>query len=350
METRPPEMIARFVRLLVPPAEREHVLGDLAERYESPARYLADAFKVLPFVVASRMRRTVNPGLSAFLAFFLWFGVFWGPQQRHWLVAAIPTLVGVMTLALRDAYRTLVPRWPHAAAGDVIAAAAAVLILQGVCALIAPGWMLTSESLRVGFPLGLVILFFVRWQSPSGIHQPLAFSRTMTMCELRGEINVFEGYVRRAIRIELGAVIFVVGCFTAALIAMPPSAPTLLKWAIALSICGALFVGAFLFRHARVRPISRTADFAATIALYRQELERRIRISKAYFWWYILPLSIGPMLLIGGRLERVAPLARIALAVGAFALIASLLVFAMRPMIKKTQTRLEQLASVSERL
>ena len=142
MEAGPPEVAERVVRWLLPPASREHVLGDLHERYESPRRFVLEGLKTLPFVIASRLRRTVNPGLSAFLALYFWFGVFWGPQQTHWLVAAIPALASVAALALRDVYRVPTALTPYrSAAGDVIVAALAVLATQGLCALFAPTWL-----------------------------------------------------------------------------------------------------------------------------------------------------------------------------------------------------------------
>ena len=43
MEARPPVLIDAIVRTLIPPACREHVVGDLWERYRSPAQFTLDA-------------------------------------------------------------------------------------------------------------------------------------------------------------------------------------------------------------------------------------------------------------------------------------------------------------------
>ena len=48
METRPPALMTRLVRALIPPASREHVLGDLNERYVSPRQYVFEALRALP--------------------------------------------------------------------------------------------------------------------------------------------------------------------------------------------------------------------------------------------------------------------------------------------------------------
>ena len=58
VEARPPALIESAVGLIVPPAAREHVLGDLAERYASPGLYVLEAARYLPFVFASQIRRT----------------------------------------------------------------------------------------------------------------------------------------------------------------------------------------------------------------------------------------------------------------------------------------------------
>ena len=57
MNRQPPAFLERLVARLLPRASREHVLGDLAERYTSPARYIVDAGRTIPFVVGSQLRR-----------------------------------------------------------------------------------------------------------------------------------------------------------------------------------------------------------------------------------------------------------------------------------------------------
>ena len=66
METHPPKLIEAIVERLVPPACREHVLGDLSERYKSAGQYIADALAIIPLVIASRVRRTFD--IQLFLA------------------------------------------------------------------------------------------------------------------------------------------------------------------------------------------------------------------------------------------------------------------------------------------
>src|SRR6185295_4003246 len=93
METRPTALAEAVVRALVPPASREHVLGDLQERCTSTRQYLLDALAALPFIVGSRIRRTTHPIGFVFIVAFLWFAVFYGPWQKSWLTAFIPSVV-----------------------------------------------------------------------------------------------------------------------------------------------------------------------------------------------------------------------------------------------------------------
>src|SRR5579863_4754374 len=56
----PPKILEDLARVMIPPTRREEVLGDLCERYKSPAQYLADLLSTLPFVILSRIMRTTH--------------------------------------------------------------------------------------------------------------------------------------------------------------------------------------------------------------------------------------------------------------------------------------------------
>src|SRR5579862_6342350 len=60
MEARPSPLIEAIVTVLMPAAYREHVMGDLNERYTSPSQYIADAIQTVPFVLWSHIRRSLN--------------------------------------------------------------------------------------------------------------------------------------------------------------------------------------------------------------------------------------------------------------------------------------------------
>ena len=348
METHPPEMIERLVRALVPPANREHVLGDLHERYVSPRQYLLDALRALPFIIASRLRRTTHPLAVLVAGSFLYWAVFWGNRQESWPAAFIPTLITLLALGLRDVYRDVSPSWVRAVAVDMAIAAAAVLLSQAILAATSSALLLSRDTLLVGFPLGFVVLFFVRWQSPTGFHQPPGFARSISMQELRTEIATYESTIRRAIRIEIGACI-VVAVFFLGVLWSP--APLIAKIGGGFTSAAALFICWFLYRHARVRPIPATFGFVESIATFRADLERRRRLSKSYGWWYVMPLGVGmALMVIGPQLQN--PDSLLSAAVSALILLAvcAILVLLHRGIAQKFQKRIEQLGLVSERV
>ena len=80
MEPAPPKTTEAIVAWLVPPACREHVVGDLHERYTSRGQYIAEAVCTIPLVVASRIRRTTDPQvllMEAFALYLSFLGVAW---------------------------------------------------------------------------------------------------------------------------------------------------------------------------------------------------------------------------------------------------------------------------------
>ena len=168
---QPPENLEKIVRWLVPAASREHVLGDLNERYRSPGKYLVDALCVLPFVIASQVRRSSNLPRVAVRAFVLWYGAFLGTRQESWLVATLPTVLATLALILRDAYRPIAPSSPSptppgAAVVDIAFVCACVLVTETAAALWAPELLLSRQALVFGVPLGCAVLFILRVQNP----------------------------------------------------------------------------------------------------------------------------------------------------------------------------------------
>ena len=65
MHSAPPKAVEKIVGLLIPPASREEVLGDLFERYTSSGQYILEALLVVPMVIASRIRRNTGQTVAA---------------------------------------------------------------------------------------------------------------------------------------------------------------------------------------------------------------------------------------------------------------------------------------------
>lgn len=93
---------------MFPAAVREDVLGDLYERYSTPARYIASAANLAPRLLLSRIRRTADPRLTL-LAFCLIYSyslaAAWIFSVEASLAAlATPAAFAVVTMLVADAY------------------------------------------------------------------------------------------------------------------------------------------------------------------------------------------------------------------------------------------------------
>jgi hypothetical protein len=170
MRAGPPKVIEAVVAVLVPPASREHVLGDLQERYTDPWHYFADAMSAVPGAIAGRVIRTVDWHVLAMQAGALYFSFLaaaWsalGPaylyQHGDFLRLLLPVGLVVAGLALADAYgrrrRCAPPVGAMLGVGAAIALSLAKLALP-------------ASILLSGGVLGVVLICSLRmWFPPSG--------------------------------------------------------------------------------------------------------------------------------------------------------------------------------------
>ena len=114
MRPAPPRVLEAVVGLLIPPACREHVLGDLPERYTSAWLYIKDVLDAIPRVIASRVRRTTDPQvllMEAFALYVSFLAVAWRLdglpflyEQHGFVRLGVPAAAAVVALVLGDAY------------------------------------------------------------------------------------------------------------------------------------------------------------------------------------------------------------------------------------------------------
>jgi hypothetical protein len=114
MKAAPSKTAEALLGVLIPPACREQLLGDLHERYTSPSGYFRDALSAVPCVIISRIRRTTDAQvlLMEAIALYLSFvGVAWITGQSAFLYEpwgllrlAISAAVVLLALVLADAY------------------------------------------------------------------------------------------------------------------------------------------------------------------------------------------------------------------------------------------------------
>jgi hypothetical protein len=346
LNSQPPPILERIVRWLVPPASREHVLGDLSERYRSPLGYLADALLVIPFVIGSQLRRSCNFAVLGVIA-FTGYGVFTGPGTSPWFVAAIPTVVFIATLALRDAYRTNSHSAAREAAIDVGLGAFFVLIWQGIASFIATDLLLARPVLFVMLPILCAITFFVRMQrAPAGLWPP-PIARALSREELEQEVRGAEVSWRRSVRIEIGAAVFVSAI---GLLMMVRAKDNLGLLAGLLAFSGAAFVGTYMY--ARMRPVVMPNDmtFAGALSHYRGTLLRRLNAARTYMWWYALPLAPASLVIAIGVARRAAePVPSLIRTLLGLALIGTLLYAMSLSARKRIQQRIDQLQQLKEK-
>jgi hypothetical protein len=359
METRPPVLIDWVVRALIPPRARESVIGDLWERYRSPVQYLGDALRVLPFVVASQIRRS-SPAPLLLLRAAVLFSLLGGRSDLsdavpidapRWARAAIPALAAWLALLLRDAYRPAASRPFRDAVVDVLAAAASIALSQAAIAGLtlvtdlSPDWIL-SRRWALNFALvGVPVFFFLRYGGGQNFGlTPL--QREMSAAELAEDYRQFERFTRRVLR--LGIVPMVVAAATFAVLLV--NAPSfVVKTGAALSLMGLLFISRYMRTKAPVRPLSPDADFAATVLHYRMELEHQVRLARTAPWWGFMPVLPGVLLVMLGRAlasGRIAP-AVVSLAITLVTL--ALAAWFSRHAARKTEEKMNALAAVRER-
>ena len=125
------KLLEAIAAILLPPACREEVLGDLYERYRSLLKYFFEVLHTIPFVIASRIRRTADPGIVLIRAFALYLSFLcaariWGGDflfERWALIRlALPCLIALLWLTLDDAWATISPRSAFSAARSRVVA------------------------------------------------------------------------------------------------------------------------------------------------------------------------------------------------------------------------------------
>ena len=115
MPSVPPRWAEMLVTLLVPPAAREEILGDLHERYTGLARYASDAASTIPLIIASRMRRTADASTVFMEAVVLYISFLCAALYEkatilsdEWALIrlAIPPAIALAAFRVADAYGT----------------------------------------------------------------------------------------------------------------------------------------------------------------------------------------------------------------------------------------------------
>ena len=113
MESGPSKVMEALFAILIPPACREEVLGDLHERYQGRAQYFLEGCLTVPMVILSRIRRTTDFGVLLLEALALYLSFAGGARlletpflsdRLAYLRLSIPIASALLALVLADAY------------------------------------------------------------------------------------------------------------------------------------------------------------------------------------------------------------------------------------------------------
>ena len=272
MQPGPDKRIEKAVAVLIPPACREHVLGDLHERYSGPWQYVFDAANTAPRVVFSKARRNANPPVLLMECAALYLAMAatgWGlagppyfSAQSGILRLLIPTAAAAIGLLLGGAYfKSGSPHrmWP---------AAAFAILSQAVLRAFSPELATPAGIIFVGVGPGLVLLqsvrFLLRPSTPDGNATATA-GAAISLDEIHHRMQKLCRTARRRNLKLLGPVVFVAFLGSWAMISPRPS-DRVVSGAILIS---ALYAGFQVLRRAAIR----TAP--ASLAFYRAELLRQ---------------------------------------------------------------------------
>ena len=176
MNSGPPKTVEALLAVLVPPACREEVLGDLHERYRSTRQYGLDVASTVPLVILSRIHRTADSQALLIQAFAFYVSFLFAAWldgaallRDEWglLRLAAPAAVAVVGVMLAAAYASRGGPSLKLALGPLLGAGLAVAS-QGMLWLFSPGFALPRWPLFFGCGAGLLLSSAVRTLFPSG--------------------------------------------------------------------------------------------------------------------------------------------------------------------------------------
>jgi hypothetical protein len=210
MHSGPSKTTETVVALLVPPACREEVLGDLYERYTSPRQYGLDALSTIPLVIASRVRRTADLQMlliQAFASYVSFLVAAWlegeAPLSNHWeiLRLAIPTVMAMLGLVLEDAYANPGRRLPLSLARGPVLGVGLTLTSQSIFWVSHSDWAVPRWTTVYGCAVSLLLTSAVRMLFPpaanqlQGINAPAAWLKqtTVSLASLPSIVRVLMG-------------------------------------------------------------------------------------------------------------------------------------------------------------
>lgn len=190
MGSGPPKTFEALVAVVIPPACREEVLGDLHERYRSTPQYGLDAACTVPLVILSRIHRTADSRALliqafAFYASFLaaaWIdGAVLLRDQWGFLLLAVPAAAAMLGVMLGDAYANPRLRRTLKLTLGPVQGAGLALVSQGLLWFVNPDLTVPRLVLFYGCAAGLLLASAVRMLFAPAIRQKDRKNKDQTM-------------------------------------------------------------------------------------------------------------------------------------------------------------------------
>lgn len=180
----PSRMLEAIVSLLLPADYREHVVGDLHERYTSPRQYRAEAARTTLAVIWSQFRRTVDPQvliLEALALYTPYVAAIWtlsieDPmvmlQDIGYFPVALPATVTLVALILVDVYRSPGERPRSDALQQACLCTGIAFLAEGLVSYVDLHLRLPLRVMALGALAGVVLVSAVRAFFPSRNNRP----------------------------------------------------------------------------------------------------------------------------------------------------------------------------------
>ena len=351
---RPPAMIGRLIRLLIPPPAREAVMGDLEERYSSPLQYASEGMRAVPYLVASRARRTSSIPVIGLQFFILvaCLGVTLpdhaGQEAPSWAQGGIPALAALAALVLRNVYSGEEPPLKRGLI-DAMTAAVAMLLSQAALAglvvlgAVEPAWLLPEGLYKLGF-FALPVLWVLgaaegRDESARAPGAPRRPAEAVVQDYMR-----FERRTRLRNRAEIVALGLVVAGSSMILLRFnPPMSP--IAWPF-MGLFTLLLI--YLAMRGAAPPADAAGGFSAVRTLYGKELARQHGLRRLMWWFWLGPLFIGlagNLVLFGLRIDQ--PL-RVAVGGVAIILLAAFIIALNRNRGREVRDKIDALSAMVE--
>jgi hypothetical protein len=249
MPPRPPRIAEAIVALLIPPACREEVLGDLHERCKSPAQYVADALSTVPFVIVSRIRRTADSQvllMQAFTIYLSFLGATWLSDKAFLaehgglIRLAIPVVVAIAGLILDDAYTKPGQRSAKSLARGPVFGVLLALLSQEALWMKNSDWALPHWIAVYGCSIGLLLSSGIRMLFPPISSQLLGMNAPAAWLKQAGASSESASRLSRILKPVAGVVALAAVLGWAVQNSISPRALILILLAVLLIVSGGL--------------------------------------------------------------------------------------------------------------